>query len=170
RMMDRAHSVFNGGRNRALTIARTEQLDAYRDASRRHNLANRDVLQGWRWIADLSDRTCRSCLAMHGTDHPIQEAGPIDHHQGRCTRVPITKSWADLGVDADEPPDATPNAADWFEQQPEQVQRDILTNRGYEAWRAGDYPMSDWSARRSTPGWRDSRTPSRPPLSPADGS
>lgn len=170
RMMSQAQSVFAGGRSRALTIARTEQLDAYRNASQRHNLQNRAVLQGWRWIADLSERTCRSCLAMHGTDHPVQEAGPIDHHQGRCTRVPVTKSWAELGVDVDEPDDMTPDAQAWFNSQPEQVQRDILTNRGYEAYQRGDYPMSDWSSRRRTEGWRDSRVPSTPPRSAADGS
>lgn len=170
RMMARANGVFAGGRNRALTIARTEQLDAYRRASQHHNVANRAVLKGWRWIADLSARTCRSCLAMHGTDHPVTEAGPIDHHQGRCTRVPVTKSWADLGVDADEPADVTPSAADWFNGQPEQVQRDILTNRGYDEWKAGNYPRSDWSSRRSTEGWRDSMVPSTPPRSPVDGS
>lgn len=171
RMIARSRSVFNGGRNRALTIARTEQLDAYREASRQSNLANKDVLQGWRWIADLSERTCRSCLAMHGTDHPIQEAGPIDHQQGRCTRVPVTKSWKDLGFgDIEEPADLTPDAGSWFEQQPEGVQRRILTNRGFEQWQAGNYPRSDWSRRRSTDGWRDSRVPSTAPVSADDGS
>jgi len=170
-MVARSQELFNGGRNRALTIARTEQLDAYRSAGHANNQANSDVLDSWEWIADLSPRTCRSCLAQHGSRHPVDEPGPLDHQQGRCARVPVTKSWAELGFpELDEPASDVPSAEDWLNRQPEDVQRKILTNRGYDQWKAGDYPPSDWSHRRSTSGWRDSMAPSTPPRSPADGS
>ena len=50
-----------------------------------------------------------------------------------------------------------------FEQLTEAEQRAILTDRGFEAWQAGDYPREKWTTTRSTEGWRDSQAPSRPP-------
>lgn len=171
RMRQRVNGVFNGGRNRALTIARTEQLDAYRRAAKVSDQLNKTVLEGWRWIAELGERTCRSCVAMHGREFPVNVDGPDDHPNGRCARVPITKSWADLGFpELDEPADLTPDAEEWFKGQPEEVQRKILTNRGYDEWKAGRYPMEQWTHQRQNEGWRSSRQPTVPPQSDRDGS
>lgn len=167
RMLQRVQGEFNGGLTRALVISRTENLDAYRNAAQAQQQANSDVLAGWEWVADLSSRTCRSCVAMHGTMHPLAEPGPIDHQQGRCTRVPVAKTWKDLGFDVPEPPSAVPDSEEWFAGLPEDEQRRMLTNRGYDEWQAGRYPMSDWSRKSSTPGWRDSMRPSTPPESEA---
>ena len=100
---------------------------------------------------------CRACLAMHGTEHDLDEPGPLDHPGGRCARVPRTKTWAELGITGvkDRKP-AIQDAATFFNNLPETDQRAILGNRGYEAWKAGDYPMSAWSKRQSNTGWRDS--------------
>lgn len=168
RMFSRVQGEFNGGLTRALVIARTENLDAYRNAGMASQNTNRDVLAGWEWIAALSARTCRSCIAMHGSIHDLDEPGPDDHQQGRCTRTPVTKSWADLGFhDIPEPKSAVPDAEDWFGGLSEAEQRRMLTNRGYDEWQAGRYPRSAWSDVRRTPGWRSSRTPSTPPASEA---
>ena len=51
---------------------------------------------------------------------------------------------------------AIQDAATFFNNLPETDQRAILGNRGYEAWKAGDYPMSAWSKRQPNTGWRDS--------------
>ena len=80
-MLARLEGVFNGGRNRALVIARTEMLSAYREANRVGEESMKDVLQGWTWCAALDRRTCPSCLAKHGTEHPLAEAGPLGHQQ-----------------------------------------------------------------------------------------
>jgi hypothetical protein len=101
-MLDRVGLAFNGGLARAVVIARTEMLDAHRAATAAQDKANRDLLTGWQWVApwpaDLPE-----LLAMHGTEHDLDEPGPIDHQQGRCARVPLTKSWRELGFDIDEP-------------------------------------------------------------------
>ena len=108
---------------------------------------------------------CRSCLAMHGTMHPLDEPGPLDHHQGRCSRVPVTKTWKELGIDAPEPGGAVKpgDGEKWLNSQPESVQREILGNRGYDAWKRGDWPSSDWAVRRESSGWRDSYGPAPQP-------
>lgn len=166
RMVRAAEDKTNFGLSRALTISRTEILSATREAQWHTDQANADVLAGWRWLAHLDPATCRSCVARHGTVHPIEEPGPYDHQNGRCSRTPVTKSWAELGFTGiEDPPDLLPDAEAWFDNLSEQQQRAMLTDRGFEAWKRGDYPMSAWATRRENPGWRPSYTPSRPPVS-----
>lgn len=155
RMVADTEGIFNGGIARALVIARTEMLDAHRAAARAVDLANRDILAGWQWYAKLDSRTCPSCIAQHGSLHEVDEPGPLDHHQGRCTRLPKTKTWRELGFDIAEPSGLDfESGPDWFNRQPEETQRDILGPKRYEAWRAGGYPFSEWSKPRTSDGWR----------------
>lgn len=170
RMVARAQGRFEGGLSRALVIARTETLDAHRQAAQQAQAAQADMLIGWVWTASLGPRTCPACWALHGTVHDLAEPGPLDHHQGRCARVPKTKSWADLGFDADEPDDLLPDAETEFAALSPAQQRDILGPVGYEAWRRGEFPMGSWAQRRHHDGWRDSFVPAKPPRSLAAAS
>lgn len=156
RIVARAEGRFNGGLTRALSIARTETLDAHRAGALVARTQNADVLGGWQWHCELSNRSCPACIAQDGSIHPVDEPGPFDHVNGRCTALPVTKSWKDLGFDIPEPPPIRTGAGDWFEQLPAADQRSILGPARYDAWRSGDYPMSSWSVTRSNDGWRDS--------------
>ena len=155
RMIQQARDGFNGGIARAQVIARTELIDAHRNAAQASHDANRDVLAGWVWWAELGPRTCPSCVMQHGKLHDLDEPGPLDHHQGRCARLPRTKTWAELGFDVPESRPGIETGLDWFHRQPEGVQRSILGPQRFEAWQAGDYPADRWSVRRETVGWRD---------------
>ena len=158
--------VLQSTLSRMLTIARTEQLDAYRAGQRAAELANAQVITGWEWHSVLGTRSCRSCIGMHGTVHPIEESGPDDHPNGRCYRVPRTKTWRELGFDIPERRRdrvADADADEWFDSLPEAEQRSFLGPRGYEAWAAGKYPRSQWSRERENPGWRRSFVPTSPP-------
>lgn len=157
-MVARAEGTFNGGLTRALTIARTEMLDAHRSAGAASHFANADVLTGWVWLAQLDTRTCPSCLAMHGTEHNLDEVGPMDHQQGRCARMPKTKTWRDLGIDLDEPADITPDAKAWFDGLSRADQTKVMGPDRLAALDAG-VPWHDLAQRRTTPGWRDSWAP-----------
>ncbi len=157
RIMKAIEGDFNGGLTRALNIARTELLDAYRSAAMEHQAANGDVLDGWIWSARLDTRCCPSCWAQHGTVHPITEPGPLDHQQGRCARVPKTKSWADLGfAGMAEPASAVPDARTVFAGLPEADQLKIMGPARLDGLRNGDFDWSDLSTRRTVDGWRDS--------------
>ena len=158
------HGAFNGGLSRATNVARTEMLDAMRAGQQATEDINVGLLAGWVWHAHLGPRTCRSCLGMHGTVHPLSEPGPLDHQSGRCSRLPKTKSWAELGFPG-VPDTQVPigDAEAWLRAQPVEDQQAILTRRGWDAWRRGDYPPSAWSRLRTTPEWRDSYAPSNPP-------
>lgn len=164
RMMDATEGRFTGGLTRALTISRTEMLDAMRTAQHAAEQVNADSLAGWTWGAHLDARTCMSCVSMHGTEWPLTEPGPSDHQNGRCARIPRTKTWAELGFPGIEEPDlGMQDAGTWFEGLADGEQRQMLGRRGHEQWLAGNFPMDQWSARKSNDGWRDSFVPAKPP-------
>ncbi|MBP2704409.1 hypothetical protein JOL79_11350 [Microbispora sp. RL4-1S] len=159
-MVKRVEGQFNGGLSRALVIARTETLDAHRQAAEIGQQDHADVLDGWVWHAEVTGpsraRTCPSCWSKHGTLHPMSEPGPLDHHQGRCSRTPKTKSWADLGFDLDEPADELPDARAIFDSLPREEQLQIMGPARLQLLDDGAIEWADLSVRRTTPDWRDS--------------
>lgn len=155
----RVEGRFNGGLTRALNIARTETLDAHRSGAAAAQFANPDVLRGWLWDAELDTRTCPSCWAQHGTEHGLDEPGPNDHQQGRCARLPLARTWSDLGFDVAEPPSLFPDAETTFRALPEAKQLEIMGPKRLAALNAGGVSWKDLSMRRSTDGWRDSYVP-----------
>lgn len=155
-MLARLEGEFNGGLSRALNIARTEILDAHRNAAMLSQLANRDVLKGWIWWAALTRRTCSSCWAQHGSEHPLDEPGPNDHQSGRCSRAPLTRSWKELGFDVHEPPSILPDARATFAALPKADQLHIMGPGRLAALNRGDIGWSDLSALRPSTAWRDS--------------
>lgn len=158
-MLKRTEDVFNGGRRRAETIARTELLDAHRAASQASRKANRSVLQGWVWLCDLSARTCPACLAMNGTVHETADPGPLGHQNCRCTAIPKSKSWADLGLpelDAIDPGLDLPDAQAWFDQQDKATQLQIMGPGRLGLYQSGKINFSDLATKQSNPDWRDS--------------
>jgi hypothetical protein len=158
-MLRNVEGAFNGGLNRALNVARTELLDAYREASAHVHTANEDVLDGWTWIATLDRRTCPSCWGMHGTHHPLSQPGPWDHQSGRCARIPKLKSWIDLGIDLPEDEDLTPNAERRFADLSDDDQRAIMGPGRLALLKAGKVTLADLPVRRDTPAWRPSYVP-----------
>lgn len=159
RIMKNTQGRFEGGSARAVRIARTETLDAMRAGAAQVDKLNKDVLKGWRWSADLSPRTCQACIGMHGRTFDLDQPGPEGHPNCRCARVPVTKSWADLGFkDIKEPPDLFPSAEAWFKGLGQGEQKRLLGSN-YDAWTAGRFPLSQWAARKENPDWRPSWMP-----------
>ncbi len=115
----------------SLRTVRTANLWAYREASRASMAANRDVVLGWVWTAKLDNDTCMSCVALHGTIHPIDE--PMDdHYNGRCTPAPLTPFGNPIEQAGE----------DWFANLPENQQRSMMEPGKYEAWQAGQFEFS----------------------------
>lgn len=85
RMLTRATGM---ARNRALTVARTEMLGAYRQAAIETYRASSDVVDGWVWLAAAD--ACPFCASMNGTFHPLSE-GLVSHPNCRCCPSPVTK-------------------------------------------------------------------------------
>ena len=60
---------------RAETIARTETMRAFREASRVQMMANQDILEGWVWESARNTKTCAVCWGMQGTFFPFTGTG-----------------------------------------------------------------------------------------------
>ncbi len=148
---------LGGNLARALTISRTEVLRSYRTASLRTYQANRDVVKGWIWHSARDRRTCMACIAMHGSFHTLEERLD-DHVRGRCSMVPVTKTWAELGYRdiPDRRPPIEPGP-EWFARQPEAVQRQMLGPARYAAWKDGAFDLRDLVGRRRNPRWGSMR-------------
>lgn len=154
-MLKRTRSSFNGGLTRAMRLARTEMLDAHRAANTAQNAANPSVTAVI-WHAELSSRTCPSCLGKHGTEYPPDTPGPFDHQNGRCTFIPKTKSWADLGFPGiEEPPDLTPSVDDWMQTNPDDAVAALGPDR-YRMLQDGQITLPDLTKRVENPDWRPS--------------
>lgn len=125
------------GLSDALRTTRTAQLWSYREATRANYLANSDIVKGWIWFAALDERTCMSCMAMHGTVHPLTEA-LNDHHNGRCAMLPQIEG-VDYGLD---------DAQAWFDAQTEDAKRAQMGAAKYDAYTAGQFQFSQLSKIR----------------------
>ncbi|MDN5931403.1 MAG: hypothetical protein L0I24_10130 [Pseudonocardia sp.] len=160
-LLTRLEGDFNGGRNRALVIARTELLDAHRAAAYGQDQANAKSLRGWQWLAQLDRRTCPSCWDQHGSVHDLEEPGPLDHQQGRCARIPRIRTWAEMGFNIDEPADLLPNARDTFNGLPREDQLAVMGPQRLKLMDDGKLELGkgDLSTLRTTDGWRDSYAP-----------
>ncbi len=149
---------------RAQTIARTSMLNAYRSSQLANYQANSDVVQGWRWSAALSSRTCAACLAEDGTIHGLDEEME-SHPNCRCSMIPLTNSWSDIlsssGIDTSDLSDTSiadgmQSGSDWFDAQNASAQQAILGKKGYELYRNGDATLKDFVGRSSDPKWGNS--------------
>lgn len=146
--------AMDGNVVRALTVARTETLRAYRESSLRFFKANSDTITGWIWWSARTARTCPVCWAMHGSKHTLDENFG-SHPNCRCTMLPITKTWAELGfgtVAGDKPLDV-PVGEELFAALSADVQRGILSAAKYKLYRAGDLDLADLVQVTHDPDW-----------------
>lgn len=127
--------------NRALTIARQETIGAYR-AVTSESYRRSPVVTDWTWYAQLDTRTCAICWAEHGTQHSDEET--LDSHVCcRCSQMPRTKSWRDLGIDL---PDNRPSiqpGPERFAALSEGDKLAILGRRRLDAYNRGEISLSD---------------------------
>lgn len=86
-------------------------------------------------------------------------ANGILTHNCRCSRTPVTKTWADLGYDLPEPAGKQPTQAAtraWFNSLPEHEQLAIMGPQRLALLRGHRIGWDDLASLKSTPGWRDS--------------
>ena len=123
----------------SLRMMRTAQLWSYREANRASYVANSDVVRGWVWYAELGNSTtCASCIAMHGTEHPLDE--PLrDHHNGKCAALPLVISGANP---------VSQSGLQYFDSLNEEQQKTILGASKWSAWREGKFQFADVSGEQ----------------------
>lgn len=138
---------------RALRIARTETIRAYRDSAIDRYRRQPGLVEGWTWVASLGRRTCAVCIAMHGSVHPLDE--PFASHPAcRCSPAPVTRSWADLGTPGvRETRLMLEDGETWFARQPAALQQQILGPGKHAAYTDGALALTDLVERTSSAIW-----------------
>jgi SPP1 gp7 family putative phage head morphogenesis protein len=126
------------GLDKALLIARTEQIRAYRESTRAEYAA-RGVEQYQRHCSK-SDRTCPVCLALDGEVYPVNELMP-SHPGCRCFMTRYTGEKSDYQ-----------NAQDWFAGLKEERQREILGRGHFELYQKG-VPLREFVKVTDDPVW-----------------
>jgi SPP1 gp7 family putative phage head morphogenesis protein len=151
--------AFGLGLTDALRIARTEQLRAYRTAAANTYRANSHVVKAWERHAQHDTRTCMACLVLDGTRYELDQEMD-DHVQGRCAMLPVTKTYAELGIDAPEPDFSREKGIDWFQRQNEADQIAMMGQGKWQAWKDGLFSLEDLPHKVEDPVWGPSWVPS----------
>lgn len=148
---DVAYNMKDGlgvGLNRAMNIARTEQLRAYREAERLQYKASGLVTE-YKRVAAHDDRVCAGCLFMEGTIYDAEYKFE-EHPQGRCALVPIVTGVPELLWNG---------GISWFETQSEDYQRKILGPGRYHLWKDEGVPLERMVDRKIDNTWGNSLVP-----------
>lgn len=144
---------------KAALIARTEMYRSYREANRGVYAANPEIAKGWIWFSHRGSHTCAACLAMHGTEHPLDE--PMGSHPNcRCTMLPKTASWEELGfkgLKEFEPDIGT--GEDFLRSLDDKGQKAAFGNvKLWRGWKNGEYKLQDVIRRVDSRKWGTNRT------------
>jgi SPP1 gp7 family putative phage head morphogenesis protein len=145
--------ALGGNLTRALRISRTEVMRAHREATHRSFEANADLVEKWVWTASLSPRTCAVCWAMHGTEHPTTER-MASHVNCRCTMVPLTKTWEELGFTGlQETRAEVEKGEDAFAKLTPAEQEQVLGPAKFAEYSAGRLKLADLVGYKDHPRW-----------------
>ena len=142
------------GLSKALTLTRTETMRAYREASRMQYQANPAMVKGYRRMSAKDERVCIACLVLDGEFYELDE--PLQAHPNcRCTLVPETLTYQDLGLQDIPMPEPGDNGREWFRKQPRNVQLQIMgkSETRLGAWERGDVDFGDMFQVTDHPVW-----------------
>lgn len=134
--------TLGGALSDAMRIARTEQLRAYREASR-STYKESGVVRQYKRMAAQDTNTCIACLALDGTVYSVEE--PLeDHPNGRCAMVPMIMN---------RPEPEWRSGEDWFEGLDEGDQRKILGPGKFEAFKDAKFDFKQLAKVVDSPVW-----------------
>ena len=136
------------GLNRMLTIARTEQLRAYKETTR-SQYQRSGLVTKYRRIAARQDRTCAGCLMADGFEYDLEVAFE-SHPNCRCTLIPVVKGMPEIQWQ---------KGQDWFMSRGEDEQRSILGAGKFNAWKAGKFELADLVKVSHDDTWGDAIVP-----------
>lgn len=142
--------VLNTTTRHAEALARTGVMSASNRARQEFHKMNPEVVKGYSWVLTLDDRTCPICWEGESQNpYPPEKPPSLPAHVNcRCLSTVITPSWRELGIDIDEAPPGTrasmngevPDTMtyeEWFKKQDAALQKDVLGESRYEAFKKG---------------------------------
>ncbi len=133
---------------RLQAISRTEQLRVYRMATLQ-SYQNSNVVIGYVRRSARDNRVCPGCLMADGRRYGLNE-GFDAHPQCRCYLLPILDSV---------PFPALETGQEWFANQSEATQRQMLGKGRFEAWQSGQATLDDMVTRRTSDTWGGALVP-----------
>jgi len=138
------------GLERITLIARTEQLRVNRLVSA--DQYRRSGLQGvMKRVATKDDRVCMACLVSDGEIIPLDQELD-DHPRGRCCAIFQIKGVKEIEWQ---------KGPDWFNKQSDDMQKSMMGEDKWEAWKAGKFKLSDLRQNSYSDIWGQSpRVPS----------
>lgn len=139
--------------NRAMLISRTETIRAYREATL-ENYRRSEVVIGWIWIAEVN--ACPVCTAEHGSEHSSDET-LISHPGCRCTAMPKTKSWRELGFNLPDQRPAIQTGPERFASLPEADKLAVLGRARLDAYNAGEITLLEMVKQTRSARWGDGK-------------
>lgn len=122
RMMD----AMAGGLAHITTIARTEQLRVYREASRRQYEAS-GAVQEYERVCAKQPKTCIACIALDGTIYLVQDLMEV-HPNDRCFMIPLVAGAGRTDREL---------ARDWFAKQDPELQKEMLGPGRFDLYQRG---------------------------------
>lgn len=130
------------GLNHIMLVARDQQNRAYREANRQQYQESGVVVQ-YKRLAAKDQRTCLACLALDGTIYDTDELMEL-HPQDRCAMVPVLVG---------EKPISFKTGEQWFNEQKESVQKKMMGDGRFKAWKEGKFEFSDLASVKQNRIW-----------------
>ncbi|WP_439259496.1 minor capsid protein [Lonepinella sp. BR2930] len=148
----------------AETLVRTAVMKVHDQAQQALRDENLDIIKGEQHISTLDTRTSEVCRVRDGKswdlnkkpigDHDLPYQRPPIHPGCRSTLRLITKSWQELGIDAEEIPESTKasmdgqvkeslNYEDWLKGKSPEEQDAVLGKGKADLWRRGVITFRD---------------------------
>lgn len=131
-----------GNLDRALLIARTEQLRALR-AGNLEQMRESNVVSGYIRRAQRNGTVCDACLALDGEEYDV-EVDVSSHPACQCYLQPRLRFGKTPSF---------PTGPEWFATQPESVQLDILGKGKFELYQNGQYNWDNAAKIVDDPTW-----------------
>lgn len=129
------------------TWARTTVMHTSNQVRSAFMAENADLIRAEKYVATLDTRTCPVCMGYDGQEFKLGDGpAPPVHFNCRCTRVPVVKSWKELGLEG--LPESTRASMDgqvpesltygaWLKTQPKDVQDEALGVKRADLFRSG---------------------------------
>lgn len=154
--------VLDVSRRSAQSIARTAVNHVSNVTAQETWKAASNVVKAWQFLATLDTRTTTTCASLDGSVHPVG-SGPIPPRHIRCRSitVAVTKSFRELGVNADELPAAKRASmdgqveggtrfADWLRSKDEATQQKVLGKTRAELFRSNKLDLEQFTKSDGT--------------------
>lgn len=103
RALGYADGLMEAPRHHVEAFVRTAVNHTQNFAKQAFYEANSDIVKEWEFVATLDSRTSILCGALSGKRFPIGKGPQPPRHWGcRSVAAPVTRSWRELGINADE--------------------------------------------------------------------